>query len=182
MVQGSLSHRGKCRETQGNELDNEFERRKLFSHWLLNVTSSVIGLSRNLSQSQPSISIFKQFPKSKFFQELRILQHNRWENETNLKGEGSRNQNNTLCGATREGGRRCVPAVGTPHPATHSLNPVIENTPQTSSGLSRRSVQGWVWSIELDTRPPDQNSRTVYLITFTLLLFQACCEFSVSTQ
>ena len=54
-------------------------KRKLFSHWLLNVTSSVIGLSRNLSQSQPSISNF-QFPKSNFFQELHKLPHDkRWE-------------------------------------------------------------------------------------------------------
>ncbi len=45
-----------------------FERRKLFSHWLLNLTSSVIGLSRNLSQSQPSIFNFKQFAKSNFLQ------------------------------------------------------------------------------------------------------------------
>ncbi len=39
---------------QGNALCNEFERRKLYSHWLLNVTSSVIGPGHNLSQSHPS--------------------------------------------------------------------------------------------------------------------------------
>ncbi len=46
-------------------------------------TSSVIRLSCNLSQSQLSISNFKQFPKSNFFQELHILPHgNRWENDS----------------------------------------------------------------------------------------------------
>ncbi len=38
-----------------------------------------IGLSRNLSQSQPSISNFR-FPKSKFSRELRIHPPYRWEN------------------------------------------------------------------------------------------------------
>ncbi len=52
------------------------ERRKLFSHWLLNVTSSVIGLSHNLSQSQPS----QQFAESNFLQARYILPH-RWENK-----------------------------------------------------------------------------------------------------
>ncbi len=45
-------------------------------------SSSVIGPGHNLSQSQPSISIFKQFPKSKFLQALRIPPHYRWENKT----------------------------------------------------------------------------------------------------
>ncbi len=39
------------------------------------VSSSVIGPGHNLSQSQPSISIFKQFPKSNCLQSHRILPH-----------------------------------------------------------------------------------------------------------
>ncbi len=42
-------------------------------------SNSVIGPGHNLSQSQPSISIFKQFPKSKFLEALRILPHYWWE-------------------------------------------------------------------------------------------------------
>ncbi len=54
------------RRTQGNTLCNEFERMKLFSHWLLNVTSSVIGPGHNLNQSQPSISNSSSFPSPNF--------------------------------------------------------------------------------------------------------------------
>ncbi len=50
------------------------------------VSSSVIGPAHNLSQSQPSISNFKQFPKSKFLQALGILlQGVRWEKQADRK-------------------------------------------------------------------------------------------------
>ncbi len=59
--------------------------------------SSVIGLSHNLSQSQPSISNFKQFPKSNFFQELHILPHrNRWEKNQTRQNQTNRTLSN-LC-------------------------------------------------------------------------------------
>ncbi len=53
-------------------------RWKLFSHWLLNLTSSVIGLSPHSSQSQPSQLNFKQFAKSNFLSARYVLPH-RWE-------------------------------------------------------------------------------------------------------
>ncbi len=58
-------------------------RWKLFSHWLLNLKSSVIGLSHNSSQSQPSILNFKQFANSNFLKARYILPH-RWEKNVSV--------------------------------------------------------------------------------------------------
>ncbi len=53
---------GKCIAQSGKCI---VQSGKHIAHWLLNVTSSVIGPGHNLSQSQPSISAW--FPKSIFF-------------------------------------------------------------------------------------------------------------------
>ncbi len=69
--------------TEGREGQGRAGKRReaQLCHWLLNLTSPVIGLSRNLSQSQPSVSNF-QFPKSKFSRELHIHPPYRWENKS----------------------------------------------------------------------------------------------------